>query len=170
MFRTVLAATDGSGPGTRATEVAADIAGKFGARLVLLSVIQPGSLPRGISGATHREHPASHPLLAEASSSLGKARGQTARDTGESHALIEELAGLALNHGVTLAGQQNVTDYETFMERGDPAKIILHFAEKEDADLIVLGRRGLGSVRQLLMGSVSDKIMQATDRKCLTVK
>jgi len=170
VYRVILAATDGSGPGTRATEVAADIAGRYGARLVLLSVIQPGSLPRGISGAAHKELSASHPLLAKASSSVDKARDQTSRDTGESHALVEELAGLALNHAVTLAERRDVADHETFVEHGDPAKIIVEYAVRKDADLIVLGRRGLGGIRQLLMGSVTDKVMQLTDRKCLTVK
>lgn len=170
MFRTVLAATDGSGSGTRATEIAADIAGKYGARLVLLSVVQPGSLPRGISGAAHHEVSASHPLLAKVPSWVDNARDQTARDTGASHAMVEELAELALNHAVTLAERHKVADHETVLEHGDPAKIILKVADKEDADLIVLGRRGLGGIRQLLTGSVTDKVMQLSERQCLTVK
>lgn len=170
MFQTVLAATDGSGSGTRATEVAADIAGRYGARLVLLSVVQPGSLPRGISGAAHRELSASHPLLAKVPSWIDHARDQTARDTGASHAMVEELASEALNHGVTLAERHKVADRETILEHGDPARIILNIADKENADLIVLGRRGLGGIRQLLMGSVTDKVMQLSERRCLTVK
>ena len=170
MFQTVLAATDGSGSGTRATEAAADIAGKYGARLVLLTVVQPGSLPRGIAGAAHRELSAAHPLLAKVPSWVDHARDQTARDTGASHAMVEELAELALNHAVTLAERHQVADCETVLEHGDPVRVILRIAEKENADLIVLGRRGLGGIRQLLMGSVSDKIMQLSERRCLTVK
>ncbi|GAB4349095.1 MAG: hypothetical protein Kow0026_04220 [Oricola sp.] len=170
MFRTILAATDGSAPGTRATEAAADIAGRFGSRLLVLSVVPPGPLPRGITQAAHGEAASAHPLLAKVPSWVDRARDQATRDTGESHAMLEELARLALNHAVTLAERHAVADCKTRVEHGDPAEIILDIAGGENADLIVLGRRGLGGIRQLLTGSVTSKVMQASDRMCLTVK
>lgn len=42
---------------------------------------------------------------------------------------------------------------------GDPATAILEVAEKEHADLIVMGTRGLGTAERWLMGSVSDKVL-----------
>jgi nucleotide-binding universal stress UspA family protein len=42
---------------------------------------------------------------------------------------------------------------------GDPATAILDIAEKEKADLIVLGTRGLGTAERWLIGSVSDKVL-----------
>ena len=42
--------------------------------------------------------------------------------------------------------------------RGDPAEGILQIAESERADLIVMGRRGLGRLRGVLVGSVSERV------------
>lgn len=42
---------------------------------------------------------------------------------------------------------------------GDPASAILDMAEKDGADLIVLGTRGLGTAERWLIGSVSDKVL-----------
>ncbi len=44
---------------------------------------------------------------------------------------------------------------------GDPAKEILTFAEEGQYDLIVMGRRGLGGVGKVLLGSVSDRVVKA---------
>lgn len=45
------------------------------------------------------------------------------------------------------------------LEIGKPAEAILAAAEKERADLIVMGARGVGPVRELLLGSVSHRIV-----------
>ena len=48
--------------------------------------------------------------------------------------------------------------------------MILGIAEKESADLIVLGSRGLGALSGLVMGSVSQKIVQLAPCPVLIVK
>ena len=50
-----------------------------------------------------------------------------------------------------------------------PATEILNCAEEIGADLIVLGRRGLGSITSLLLGSVSQKVSHEAKCACLTV-
>jgi len=42
--------------------------------------------------------------------------------------------------------------------RGDAAEAIIQTAEDQHADLIVMGRRGLGKLKGLLMGSVSERV------------
>jgi len=42
--------------------------------------------------------------------------------------------------------------------RGDPATAILEVAEDEEVDLIVIGRRGVGRLQGVLVGSVSEKV------------
>lgn len=42
--------------------------------------------------------------------------------------------------------------------RGEPAEAILQVAEEEGVDLIVMGRRGLGGLKGLLVGSVSERV------------
>jgi nucleotide-binding universal stress UspA family protein len=53
---------------------------------------------------------------------------------------------------------------------GDPAQIIIDFAKDGDFDAIVIGNRGLGNIKGFLLGSVSGKVCQETDRTCITVK
>lgn len=53
------------------------------------------------------------------------------------------------------------------LETGTPAEAILAAAEKEKAGLIVLGSRGLGPVKELLLGSVSHRVV--THASCPTL-
>ena len=68
----------------------------------------------------------------------------------------------------TRAKEAGVARVDTLVEPGDPAEVVLNHAAKYD--LIVMGRRGLGPVKGLLQGSVSQKINQLADAACVTVK
>ena len=57
------------------------------------------------------------------------------------------------------ARRAGVADIKTLSTYGDPAKAIVAFAEKEQVDLIVIGRRGLGGLSSWLLGSVSKSII-----------
>ncbi len=46
------------------------------------------------------------------------------------------------------------------VERGDPAKRILHHAHTGGYDLLVMGSRGQGLIREILMGSTSQSIVR----------
>ncbi len=48
--------------------------------------------------------------------------------------------------------------YRAILQDGRPASVIMDVADKEKADLIVVGRRGRGEVAELLLGSVSHEI------------
>jgi nucleotide-binding universal stress UspA family protein len=52
---------------------------------------------------------------------------------------------------------------------GDPAACILEAARNSQARFIVMGRRGLGRLAGLLIGSVSQKVSQLADCTCITV-
>ena len=47
---------------------------------------------------------------------------------------------------------------------GSPVPVLLKVAEDEDADLIVVGSRGLGGYPELLLGSTSTQVAQNTTR------
>ena len=59
---------------------------------------------------------------------------------------------------------------EAFSEIGAPAVVILDFAAEKNPDLIVMGSRGLGVVKGVLLGSVSQYIVEQSKCPVLVVK
>jgi nucleotide-binding universal stress UspA family protein len=57
--------------------------------------------------------------------------------------------------------------FNTRLEIGDPATVILRVATRENYDLIVLGSRGLNSVKRFLLGSVSADVRMHAQRSIL---
>lgn len=53
---------------------------------------------------------------------------------------------------------------------GEPAKIILEVAKQRNADIIVLGSRGLKGLSKIILGSLSEKVLSESDRGVLIVR
>ena len=53
---------------------------------------------------------------------------------------------------------------------GDPAEMITRYAKVHECDEIVMGTRGLGTIKSLVLGSVAYKVVHLTDRPVLLVK
>ena len=60
--------------------------------------------------------------------------------------------------------------FETFSQTGSPAVMILDFEKQINADLIVMGSRGLSLVQGVLLGSVSQYIIEQATCPVLVVK
>lgn len=133
MFRNILVAVDGSEHSDTAFEVAADVAQRYRAKLMVLYAF-PGSTGTGtiVSGD------------AEDASKL------------EGYGIIKSYEG-------KLVGK-DLTGTQFFLQKGDAAESILRTAGSESVDLIVIGRRGVGRIEALVLGSVSRKV--ANDAKC----
>ncbi|WP_018753685.1 universal stress protein [Paenibacillus sanguinis] len=56
------------------------------------------------------------------------------------------------------------------MVQGSPAETILDYAKERGVDLIVIGSRGLGGIRQFVLGSVSHNVVQHAEVPVLIVK
>ncbi len=59
---------------------------------------------------------------------------------------------------------------EPFSQTGSPAVVILDFLEDHPVDLVVMGSRGLGVVKGVLMGSVSQYVVEQAKCPVLVVK
>ena len=59
---------------------------------------------------------------------------------------------------------------ETFQMRGDPVKLICRAAAEQEADLVVVGNRGMAGGRRFAFGSVPDRISHESPRDVLIVK
>ena len=149
MFNNVLVAVDGSAHAKRAVEHGANIARKYEAQLTLLHVMtRLGSdhVPEDLREFGLVEH-------------IEVTEADTLRRVAE--ATVEEATDYAKSHGA-----KNI---ETVIDHGDPANRIVDFCNAHDVDLIVMGRRGLGDMVGLLMGSVSHKIANLSPCTCMTV-
>jgi nucleotide-binding universal stress UspA family protein len=60
--------------------------------------------------------------------------------------------------------------FNRMLEYGSPADVIIKVAKKADVDIIVIGSRGLSSVRRFLLGSVSDDISMHARSSVLIVR
>ncbi len=59
---------------------------------------------------------------------------------------------------------------ETLVREGYAATVIEEEAERQHADLIVIGTRGLSGLKHLLLGSVAERVVQKSPCPVLTVK
>jgi nucleotide-binding universal stress UspA family protein len=75
----------------------------------------------------------------------------------------------ALAKATPLADERHVR-YEAELMEGPPAETILDLARSRDVDLIVVGSRGLGSVKGTLLGSVSSEVVHHADRPVLVAR
>ncbi len=148
MIKSILVPVDGSAHANAAVDLAGEIAEKWGARVILLNVIvrQGSSLvPEELRAYAQLEHVR-----------------VTERD------LFQSAANEIVAKAEKRARARGAAKVESVTKVGDPARAIIAVAKEREVDLIAMGRRGLGGVKGLLLGSVSHKVSQLTDRPCLT--
>jgi nucleotide-binding universal stress UspA family protein len=129
--QTIVVGTDGSQAADRALEEAIDIAQRDGARLHLVTAFP--------DPAVIRERVTS---------------GATSVQVN-----LSEIADSVLTRAAERAGEKGVP-VETYASESDPAEAILEVAKAQDADLIVVGSRGLSGIQRFLLGSVSSKVSE----------
>ena len=61
-------------------------------------------------------------------------------------------------------------EVEAIVREGYPATVIEEEAERVGADLVVIGTRGLGGLKHLLLGSIAERVVQRAPCPVLTVK
>ena len=161
VLTTILAAVDGSEHARRAATLAGDLAGRYGARLVIVHVMTSEPMPAELKD-----------LAAAAAMPAGLAEAPAgellspADEAGMRLAVGERL----LDEAMELARGQGADTVQTLLLRGDAATVILERVAQEDAHLVVMGAKGLGALKDLLLGSVSQKVSQLAPCGCLTVR
>jgi nucleotide-binding universal stress UspA family protein len=132
MVKHVLVAVDGSPPSLSAAKFALSMAGQLGAKVTLLTVLpKPEVIPLGpLSGYAVMNPPANKEDLAR---------------------VKERLDAIAAEH--------RAVNCARIVEMGEVAETIIVIAEREAADMIIMGARGHGAGRRFLLGSVSDRVV-----------
>jgi nucleotide-binding universal stress UspA family protein len=132
-MKRILVATDGSEGANHAVDYAARWAKNAGADLLIVNVI--GSLPEKLLRSfTH----AQHAWLDE---------------------LFESLSAETLTQARDRARNAGAGTIELESRVGEAAPTIIDIAREKGAEAIVVGRRGIGQVAGLLLGSVSQKLV-----------
>ncbi|MCO4849064.1 MAG: universal stress protein [Yoonia sp.] len=160
----ILIATDGSEIGNRALDCAAELSARLGYDLCIMHVLLHDRPSDELTRLVGSEHLAKHFHRAKTDKQSGPISAfadvfpDAADETARARAMVV-LGDLIVDRASRRAqdaGAQNVT---TRVCVGDCADEILDMAECEKPKMIVLGRRGLGRVRETLLGSVSQKVL-----------
>ena len=130
MYETIVAGTDGSDTAKRAVAEATGLAEAHGATMHLVAAYEPIRGAR-IVGAPKEA-----------------AKVWAVQPDSKVQTIVDEAAARVRQRGVTV---------ETHTLTGDPADALLTIAERADADLIVVGSRGMHGMSRVL-GSVPNKV------------
>jgi nucleotide-binding universal stress UspA family protein len=133
MFSSIVVGTDGSDTATQAVRQAVDMAKAVGATLELVSAYAP--VPEQRLREERRDAPADVQWAIN--------------PRQEVEASLAEAADLAREAGVAV---------NTYARQGDPSDAILDVAEEQDADLVVVGNKGMTGAKRFLLGSVPNKV------------
>jgi nucleotide-binding universal stress UspA family protein len=145
MFARILVGTDGSETATEAVREATELAKKTGASLDIVSAYEP--VP---------------------SSRLREERLEAPSDIEHMVNPREDVDGM-LSEAADEIGKAGVT-VRTFARQGEPADAILDVAEEENADLIVVGNKGMTGAKRFLLGSVPNKVSHHAPCSVLIVR
>ncbi|MDI6907067.1 MAG: universal stress protein [Thermoanaerobacterales bacterium] len=159
MLTKILAAVDGSANSIRAVHVAVDI----------LLRDAPGTLTLVYVGKAPSALEWFHGPGGGLTGGLGEVerQEQAAIETAtrEGHSILEEAYAVALEKL-----KERPVRVEKLVVFGDPAEEIIRYAEEKGYDVVVMGSRGSGPLRGVLLGSVSYKVLNSARCPVLIVK
>lgn len=146
-YRKLMVAVDASDEAGRALRHAAALADQLGASLLLVHVHEAPEL-----GAPPPEQPQRRKIWSD----------ERRAAVAEGEAFIEsQLAEVAPDYS---------GDYATLVCFGEPAERLAEVADERNADLLVMGSRGLTGIQRVLLGSVSYKVVRASPLPILVVR
>jgi len=145
-MKRILIATDGSESADRAIDFAAALAQNLCAELVIVNICTFSDLSdmRDYDELARVEHTTVGELL-----------------TSFSNRVLENASDRARNLGVTALQMQS--------GHGDAAHAILEIAERVNASSIIVGKRGRGRWASMVLGSVSQKLVNLAPQAVIVV-
>jgi len=140
--RGILIATDGSRCAEAASRQAVAIAKSCGAPLTVVSVLHDEAMPSDFLTLKQRE-------------SISK------KALSDAEKCVQDVKDLAGKEGVKAEG---------LIMTGSPSEAVIKAAEDKKADLIVMGSHGRTGIERLLMGSVTERVVNLASKAVLIVK
>ncbi len=143
LFRHILAPTDGSQPALQAGKVAIRLAASHNSALTFVYVVDDS-------------------VAAELASTSKKNEKQIEQDLEDSgHHSLDYLCRMASEAGLSA---------NEIIRRGDPCDEIINEAKEKDVDLIVIGQVGTKGLRRVLIGCVTERVIEYANCPVLVVK
>ena len=133
MFSRIVVGTDGSETAAEAVRQAANLAKLSGAQLSIVSAYEPVSKRRVEGEQLHAPADVQHEIGPREDVNL----------------VLDAAAAAAKKEGL---------EVQTHPVEGNPGDAILTVAEETDADLIVVGNKGMTGARRFLLGSVPNNV------------
>jgi nucleotide-binding universal stress UspA family protein len=133
MFGSIVVGTDGSETASEAVRQATELSKAVGGSVHLVSAYEP--VGEGRLREERKDVPADLEWMVNPREDV--------------EATLKEAAEGIKGAGVTV---------ETYARQGDPADAILDVAEEQNADLIVVGNKGMTGAKRFLLGSVPNKV------------
>ena len=141
MFSKVLVPVDGSDNSHRALDAALLLSEKLGAKVTAIHVMEDIPVL----------HIQSEKLLREVLYAYKK----------ESQLLLSKCSEIATRKGLSI---------NTKLLQGNVGSTLLDFCEKEKYDIIIMGSRGMGNFKELILGSVSSKVVHHSRCPVLVIR
>jgi len=143
LFAKILVPIDGSSYSMKAGEYGIDLAKSYGAAVISLYVIDETAV-----------------------SSLGRLSGQDVRTIREKlqqegESCLRDLSQYASEKGV---------EFTEIVKEGLPHRVIVELAQEEGVDLIVIGKVGRRGPRRVLIGPVTERVLEAAKCPVLVVR
>jgi nucleotide-binding universal stress UspA family protein len=141
-LETIAVGTDGSQTATKAVQFALDLAERFGARVVFISAYRP------VSESRLRKEQKEAPQELQWSINPAEDVEAALRD-------VEELA------------DERGLKWTSEAREGDPADVLVDLAEEHDADVLVIGNKGM---QRRVLGSVPNSVSHKANCSVMIVK
>jgi nucleotide-binding universal stress UspA family protein len=147
LIKRILVPLDGSKVAERIIPHAQELAKVMGGEVILFKAYE--SLFRTMS------HDAIVGISVEEAKKANKHREEEAKG------YLKAIAGPFREMGLTVS---------EVVVSGDPAEVILHYAESSAVDIITMSTHGLSGIKRWVFGSVTDKVLHAGDMPVLVVR
>lgn len=147
MINKLLVALDGSNHSLKGLDYASEMAAALKAKVILLYVVKAYELPEGLREYADLEH-----------------------IPGTDTEILKKVAGDLVSKAEKRAREKGVDDIVGEVEEGPVARTIVARAEHHDADMIVVGSRGMGNIEATLRGGVSHRVELLAKCPVLTVR
>ena len=149
VIRNILVGVDGSENSDRALDFALDLAEKFNASIMILNVSESLAM-----GAVPEE-------------SIAYSGGNTAVFGKDLRKIHDEILSRSVARAKAVKPNLAVS---SMLKEGDPALEIVNTAKEGGFDAVVVGHRGLGKMKELFLGSISEKVAHLAPCPVIIVK